>query len=42
MDSTVSYVNIFIKYIKYSDIRGTISQEIASSVTPSFVPLDIK
>lgn len=28
MDSTVSYVNIFIEFIKFSDIRGTISHEI--------------
>jgi hypothetical protein len=28
MDSAVSYVNIFITFIKYSDIKGTISQEI--------------
>ena len=28
MDSTVSYVNIFIKFIKFSDIKGMISQEI--------------
>jgi hypothetical protein len=28
MDSHVSYVNILIKFLKYSEIRGTISQEI--------------
>lgn len=28
MDSTASHVNIFITFIKYSDIKSTISQEI--------------
>jgi hypothetical protein len=28
MDSNVSYVNILMKFTKYSEIRGTISQEI--------------